>query len=231
MGQDCFDGCPAGITTIGIESNGNVKGCLSIMAGYNEQGADFVEGNVREDRLADIWFRPGAFAYNRGFSVDDLEGFCRECPQAARCRGGCMAVKVASGGNVENPMCVRRVLAEEEVAGHGIGQTAAAVVLATMLGSPLSGCGPDEDEDDSSGETESGSDTDTGTEDGTDTGTADGTDTGTDEPTDTATGGETDTATATATATFTDTDTSTSTYTGGGDAYAIPDCVPPSSKR
>jgi radical SAM protein with 4Fe4S-binding SPASM domain len=234
MGEDCFNGCPAGLRTIGIESNGNVKGCLSIMAGYNEQGADFVEGNVREDRLADIWHRPGAFAYNRGFAVDDLEGSCRECPQAALCRGGCMAAKVASGGGVQNPLCVRRVLAEEEVATGHVGQTAAAVVLATMLGASPTGCAPDED-DDSGGDTESGgdTDTDTGTDEATGTDTDEATESGTGEATESGTdeATESDTATGTATETGTVTVTATATNTGGGDAYALPDCVPPGADR
>jgi radical SAM protein with 4Fe4S-binding SPASM domain len=228
MGQDCFKGCPAGIRVIGIESNGNVKGCLSIMAGYNEQGADFVEGNIRQERLADIWFRPGAFAYNRGFAIEDLEGFCRECPQAARCRGGCMATKVASGGGVDNPMCVRRVLAEEQVAAANVGQTAAAVVLATVLGSSSSGCA--DKTVDSGGPSDSGSETDT---DGT-TDTAAGTEgeTGTATTTDTHTGTGTVTHTETDTETDTSTDTPTPDYTdspdqGTGTAYAMPDPEPP----
>ncbi len=135
----CFKGCAAGTRTLGIESNGNVKGCLSIMAGYNEQGSDFVEGNIRTESLAQIWNRPGAFAYNRDWSIDDLEGFCRECKHAARCRGGCRSNMVASSGGAENKMCVYRALSEEAFNTRRAGQAAAAV-LATVLGASTQAC-------------------------------------------------------------------------------------------
>ncbi len=139
VGGRPFGGCSAGIHVIGIESNGNVKGCLSIMAGYNDQGAEFVEGNIREERLADIWNRPGAFAYNREWSIEDLDGFCRECKHAAKCRGGCRAKQVASGDGVENPMCAYRVSCQEALGGKRAG-AAAAAVLASLLGSSAVSC-------------------------------------------------------------------------------------------
>ncbi|MBN2804384.1 MAG: radical SAM protein, partial [Deltaproteobacteria bacterium] len=40
-----WKGCGAGKSVIGIESNGNIKGCLSIMPGYNENSDKYVEGN------------------------------------------------------------------------------------------------------------------------------------------------------------------------------------------
>lgn len=55
----CFQGCRAGISAIGIDSAGNVRGCESL---YDER---FNEGNLRQRRLRDIWEDPGAFAYNR----------------------------------------------------------------------------------------------------------------------------------------------------------------------
>jgi len=140
-GAKSFGGCPAGLRVIGIESNGNVKGCLSIMAGYNSRGAKFVEGNIRERRLEDIWFAPGAFAYNREWRAEEAGGFCAECDKLARCRGGCMAKKVASGGGVENPMCVHRAIAQGGGdLGRTVGHAAAAAALATILGSGAPGC-------------------------------------------------------------------------------------------
>jgi radical SAM protein with 4Fe4S-binding SPASM domain len=216
VGQDCFNGCPAGVRVIGIESNGNVKGCLSIMAGYNEQGADFVEGNIRDERLADIWYRPGAFAYNREFDVDGLGGFCRSCEHAARCRGGCMAKKVASGGGVENPLCIHRALDGEGRLATRIGQAAAAVVLATALGASAQACGKsgDDDDNDTGGDSDTDSDSDSDTD----------TDSDTDSDTDTDTDADTDT----------DTDTDVTDYgmpeygipdtdTTGGEDYGMPD--------
>ncbi|MCA9668259.1 MAG: radical SAM protein [Myxococcales bacterium] len=81
-------GCRAGLDVMGLESNGNVKGCLSLPSGLNGC-SDFVEGNVRERSLREIWHDPNAFAYNRKFSVDKLSGKCRGCEFGEICRGGC----------------------------------------------------------------------------------------------------------------------------------------------
>jgi len=83
-----WTGCPAGCSIIGIESNGNIKGCLSLPSAANGED-QFVEGNVREQTLAEIWARKGAFAYNREFTTEQLGGFCKTCDYAEVCRGGC----------------------------------------------------------------------------------------------------------------------------------------------
>jgi radical SAM protein with 4Fe4S-binding SPASM domain len=135
-----FGGCSAGLRVLGIESNGNVKGCLSIMAGYNEEGCQFVEGNLRRESLADIWNRQSAFAYNRQFEVDQLSGFCRECRHAATCRGGCYGKRVAFGDPSDNPLCLYRVLCETSQNRSKMGQVAAAALLATTLGGGVGAC-------------------------------------------------------------------------------------------
>ena len=81
-------GCWAGMHVLGIESNGNVKGCLSLPSErHGETG--YVEGNVRKQSLQDIWQRKTGFVYTRGFRVEDLRGFCRVCRYGDVCRGGC----------------------------------------------------------------------------------------------------------------------------------------------
>ncbi|MCK9464075.1 MAG: radical SAM protein [Proteobacteria bacterium] len=181
-GGSCFGGCQAGMRVVGIESNGNVKGCLSIMAGYNARGADFVEGNVRESSLTEIWNREGAFAYTREFDVADLGGACRECAKAEKCRGGCTAKKVASGGGLENPMCVRRAIAErDEGKRRAVGQAAAAAVLASFLGLGAQGC---QDDDKRTPDEDGGTDSDTDADTDTDTDADTDTDTDTDIDTD-----------------------------------------------
>lgn len=169
-GGRTFRGCGAGLRVIGIESNGNVKGCLSIMPGYNPEGADFVEGNIREESLAEIWHREGAFSYNRDWSRDQMEGFCRECKHVSKCRGGCRAKMVASRRGNQNPMCVYRVTCEEAAKGRAVGH-AAAVVLATLIG------GTQACQDDGDGGAKDG-----GAHDGTDQDAS--VDTGTEFPTD-----------------------------------------------
>ena len=101
-------GCRAGCQVIGIESNGNVKGCLSLPS--SRHGDDqFVEGNLRGKTLAEIWGREGAFAYNREFSEDRLGGFCAVCRYRDICRGGCSWTAFSrSGDRHDNPFCFYR---------------------------------------------------------------------------------------------------------------------------
>lgn len=105
-GLDFWCGCAAGCLNVGIEANGNVKGCLSL------QADEFVEGNVRRDSLAEIWNRPGAFRYTRGFELADLHGACADCEYGEICRGGCVFMAYgATGTPHDNPFCLHRVMA------------------------------------------------------------------------------------------------------------------------
>ncbi|MBW2731716.1 MAG: radical SAM protein [Deltaproteobacteria bacterium] len=98
-------GCRAGIDVIGIESNGDVKGCLSLPSGLNDC-SDFIEGNVRRQSLVDIWCNPEAFAYNRKFSTDQLKGSCAGCDYGEICRGGCTWTAVSNTGHPHDfPQC------------------------------------------------------------------------------------------------------------------------------
>ena len=90
-------GCRAGCQVIGIESSGNVKGCLSLPSSMHGE-ARFVDGNVRQKSLHDIWNRADAFAYNRLFKEEKLGGFCRVCRFRDVCRGGCSWATYAQGG-------------------------------------------------------------------------------------------------------------------------------------
>jgi radical SAM protein with 4Fe4S-binding SPASM domain len=90
-------GCRAGCQVIGIESGGDVKGCLSLPSSVHGEHR-FVEGNVREKSLRDIWNRADAFAYNRLFKEAQLFGFCRVCRFRDVCRGGCSWATYAQDG-------------------------------------------------------------------------------------------------------------------------------------
>lgn len=106
-------GCRAGLTVLGIESNGNIKGCLSLPSERNEEDR-FVEGNIRQRSLKDIWEDPDGFAYNRKFTVDRLHGFCRTCDYAEACRGGCSWTSFShTGACGGNPHCYHRVSMEQ----------------------------------------------------------------------------------------------------------------------
>ncbi len=95
-----WQGCQAGLLVVGIDSVGNVKGCESL---YDDR---FIEGNLRQESLADIWSKEGAFAYNREFDANQLEGACKGCDKGALCRAGCKGLcHFATGSMFNNPFC------------------------------------------------------------------------------------------------------------------------------
>ena len=96
-------GCYAGVLAVGIESNGNVKGCLSMPP-------MFVEGNIRERPFHDIWHDPNGFAYNRRHSPDILQGVCRDCDMSEFCRGGCKSMGAKSYSSFEFPYCLNQIV-------------------------------------------------------------------------------------------------------------------------
>ena len=97
-----WDGCQAGLMILGIQSNGNVKGCLSII------DDKYIEGNALKDGLENIWNRPGAFSYTRRFKTSNLKGECRACEYGRICRGGCSASSISVFGVPHHaPYCLR----------------------------------------------------------------------------------------------------------------------------
>lgn len=140
---EAWHGCQAGMQALGIESDGGVKGCLSLQA---RSGPDdpFREGSLREAPLAHWWFRPGAFPYNRGQGARDLTGACRSCRHGARCRGGAKCVAAAFTGTLaENPYCDWRVrsLDGRPSLREALIRSARAAVAATMVAA-FPGCEP-----------------------------------------------------------------------------------------
>lgn len=99
-GHDHWSGCQAGRSSLGIESDGAVKGCPSLPT------VGYVGGNVRQTPLAEIWQRAPELAFTRRRSVDALWGFCRTCPFAEVCLGGCNFTTHALFGRPgNNPYC------------------------------------------------------------------------------------------------------------------------------
>ena len=101
-GNAPFGGCRAGLSAIGIDSIGNLRGCESM---YDER---FIEGNLRERSLRDIWEDPKSFSYNRGFTRDMLTGACKTCGYGGVCAGGCRSYNHFVHGKLyEAPFCAR----------------------------------------------------------------------------------------------------------------------------
>lgn len=102
-------GCPAGKRVVGIRANGDISGCLSI------REDSFIEGNVRDASLVEIWSRPGAFAWNRGLAKETLTGFCSTCQYGAICLGGCSSTKLAMHHCItHNDYCLYNVIAKQK---------------------------------------------------------------------------------------------------------------------
>lgn len=98
-----WTGCLGGLTTVGLQSDGLVKPCLSLPERFGE-------GSVRDRGVASIWNDPRAFARNRQFRPELLAGGCRDCAHGATCRAGCPDVAWnATGSEFDNPYCLHRI--------------------------------------------------------------------------------------------------------------------------
>lgn len=95
-------GCKAGKQVVGIRSNGDVTGCLSI-------GEGFEAANIRDIPLAEIWHSPQHFTRFRT-KGRHLKGVCHACPHGEDCQAGCSALALSASGDIgENPFCIRAV--------------------------------------------------------------------------------------------------------------------------
>ena len=103
-------GCQAGMRILGIESDGTIKGCLSL------HGEEFDEGNIREKSLAEIWNDKNKFKLNRRFSPDKLQGICKKCKWGTICRGGCAEkAKSYTGSRFASPFCLYQYEKEHNI--------------------------------------------------------------------------------------------------------------------
>jgi radical SAM protein with 4Fe4S-binding SPASM domain len=103
---DCHQtGCDAGKRALGIEANGDIKGCPSLPS------SEYVGGNIREHSLRDIWERGAALRFNRERGVEELWGHCADCYYADVCKSGCTWTgHVLFGRRGNNPYCHHRAL-------------------------------------------------------------------------------------------------------------------------
>ena len=96
-----WDGCNAGIRGFGILQNGDILGCTSI------RDRNYIEGNVRETPLREIWEDPQSFLWRRQMTKNDLEGDCKTCIYGSKCLGGCPNTRLTMNRsmNSENKYC------------------------------------------------------------------------------------------------------------------------------
>jgi radical SAM protein with 4Fe4S-binding SPASM domain len=105
-----WQGCPGGITSLGICSDGSIKGCLSM-------DACETVGSIEETPLYELWRDPRTFARARVTRPGRLDGGCTACPHGAKCRAGCPAMARTATGDVwSNPLCIRQAERNEALA-------------------------------------------------------------------------------------------------------------------
>jgi radical SAM protein with 4Fe4S-binding SPASM domain len=98
-----WNGCQAGMSILSIKSNGDVIGCLATLD-------DYIEGNIRDSSVVNIWNDPNAFGYNRNFKSEDLGENCKDCKYGETCKGGCMGMSTSFTGKPHNdPYCFYRI--------------------------------------------------------------------------------------------------------------------------
>ena len=96
-------GCRCGVTSVGIEPDGGIKGCA------NQIGDPFVVGNVRRERLQDIWDDEPRWHWLHP-APEQLTGTCAGCAFGKICGAGCTTLAWASSGELyNNPYCLRAV--------------------------------------------------------------------------------------------------------------------------
>lgn len=102
-------GCPAGLVSVGITSDGKIKGCLSLQD-------NFIEGDLRQKSLWDIWFGKNAFPYTRSYSKDRLGINCVGCDREEQCRGGCTAMSYGYTNMLHNnPLCYQGIVKRQTI--------------------------------------------------------------------------------------------------------------------
>ncbi|ODG98058.1 heme biosynthesis protein [Nostoc sp. KVJ20] len=107
-----WQGCGAGLSTLGIEADGAIKGCPSLPT------TAYTGGNIRERSLHDIIENTAELRLNLGAGTPEgtkhLWGFCKTCEYAELCRGGCSwTAHVFFDKRGNNPYCHHRALVHE----------------------------------------------------------------------------------------------------------------------
>lgn len=100
-----WQGCSAGLHTVGIQCDGTVLGCLSL----NDKS--FAAGNVKEKSLIGIWGDDSAFSSTRSPDLSNFSGSCARCASAPVCKAGCLGMAFSlTGGISGTPYCYKAIM-------------------------------------------------------------------------------------------------------------------------
>ncbi len=108
-----WQGCTAGLSALGIEADGSIKGCPSLPT------SAYTGGNIRDHSLRTIIEETEELRFNLGADTakgtEHLWGFCKTCEFAELCRGGCTwTAHVFFNKRGNNPYCHHRALTQEK---------------------------------------------------------------------------------------------------------------------
>ncbi|MEH2296949.1 nif11-class peptide radical SAM maturase 3 [Nostoc sp.] len=108
-----WQGCNAGLSSLGIEADGAIKGCPSLPT------TAYTGGNIRDYSLRTIIEETEELRFNLGADTpkgtSHLWGFCKTCEFAELCRGGCTwTAHVFFDKRGNNPYCHHRALTQEK---------------------------------------------------------------------------------------------------------------------
>ena len=108
-----WQGCGAGLNTLGIEADGAIKGCPSLPT------AAYTGGNIRSSSLREIVEQAEELRFNLSAGTPEgtahMWGFCKSCEFAELCRGGCSwTAHVFFNRRGNNPYCHHRALFQAE---------------------------------------------------------------------------------------------------------------------
>lgn len=106
-----WQGCSAGLSALGIEADGAIKGCPSLPT------TAYTGGNIRDRSLRTIIEETEELRFNLGAGTPQgtqhLWGFCKTCEFAELCRGGCSwTAHVFFNRRGNNPYCHHRALTQ-----------------------------------------------------------------------------------------------------------------------
>ena len=106
-----WQGCSAGLSALGIEADGAIKGCPSLPT------TAYTGGNIRDHSLRTIIEETEELRFNIGAGTpqgtEHLWGFCKTCEFAELCRGGCSwTAHVFFDKRGNNPYCHHRALTQ-----------------------------------------------------------------------------------------------------------------------
>lgn len=108
-----WQGCTAGLSALGIEADGAIKGCPSLPT------TAYTGGNIRDHSLRTIIEETEELRFNIGAGTpkgtEHLWGFCKTCEFAELCRGGCSwTAHVFFDKRGNNPYCHHRALTQQK---------------------------------------------------------------------------------------------------------------------